>query len=88
MPMWYKQRKESGEYDRKVIERRNAERKRYYDKTSYAPNHGNRWSEEEINMVLRHEMRDMELSKILGRSVRAIQIIRNKKGRTKNGTDD
>lgn len=88
MPMWYRQQKESGNYDRNVIERRNAERQKYYDKTSYAPNHGNRWSEEEINMVLRHEITDTELSGRIGRSVRAIQLVRHKKGRMKNGTDD
>lgn len=83
MPMWYKKHKENGEYDRKMIEKRNLERKKYYDKTSFAPNHGNRWSNDEINMVLRHEMSDTELSKMLGRSVRAIQIMRCKKGARK-----
>lgn len=80
MPKFYKQRKEKGEYDRRILEMRNEERRKYYDKTSYAPNHGERWSDDEIKMVLRHEVSDTELSKMLGRSVRAIQIMRCKKG--------
>lgn len=83
MPKWYKKHKENGEYDRKIIEKRNAERQKYYDKTSYAPNHRQRWSDDEINMVLRHEVSDTELSKMIGRSVRAIQIMRWKKGTKK-----
>lgn len=82
MHKFYKQRKEKGEYDRRILEMRNEERRKYYDKTSYAPKHGERWSDDEIKMVLRHEVSDTELSKMLGRSVRAIQIMRCKKGKT------
>ena len=84
MPAFYKKLKENGEYDRTAIERRNAERQKYYDKTCYAPNHNARWSGDEILLVMQHDYCDMELSRILGRSVRSIQVMRwkqNKKGR-------
>lgn len=58
------------------------QRLKYYRKTAYAENHGKRWTTEEIEMVMLHEMPDDEISKIIGRSVQAIQIARtrNKKG--------
>ena len=49
---------------------------RYYRKTQNAKNKGNRWAEWEVELVMKHEMSDMELSKELGRSVQAIQARR------------
>lgn len=52
--------------------------KKYYGRTANASNGGNPWTEEEIEIVLKHEKTDTELSKILKRSVRAIQICRSR----------
>lgn len=51
---------------------------RYYNKTANAPNSYNRLTLAEIQMILEHKMTDHELSKILGRSVRAIQVARSR----------
>ena len=53
-------------------------KKRYYDKTRNAPNQRARWSLEEIEMVLKHEIPDSELSIRLGRGVQAIQAARHR----------
>lgn len=55
----------------------------YYAKTSYARNHKQPWTKEDLIAVKNHEITDQELSKKLGRSVRAIQGTRNliKKGK-------
>jgi len=51
---------------------RNAQRKRYYAKTSYKyPKR--EWTIEEDKLVLAHIMTDMELSRLIERSVIAIQ---------------
>lgn len=53
---------------------RNAQRKRYYDKTAiYEPS---RWTSEQDKLVLEHTVSDTELSTLIGHSVRAIQIRR------------
>lgn len=52
---------------------KNRQRKRYYKKTQNANNSGRRWSSEEIKIVLEHKMSDSEISKLIGRSVGAIQ---------------
>ena len=49
---------------------------RYYAKTQHARNGGNVWTDEEIELILAHEMSDTELSDKLGRSVGAIQAMR------------
>ena len=54
------------------------ERKKYYDKYSDSPNSKKLWKEEELQMVLDHKVSDVELHKMLGRSVRAIQAMRTK----------
>lgn len=55
---------------------RNAQRKRYYDKTSIYP--PSRWTAEQDEKVLEHSITDSELSKIIGHSVRAIQHRRSR----------
>lgn len=55
---------------------RSAQTRRYYDKTShYEPRD---WTDEETRMVMEHTIPDMELSKQLQRSVKAIQVHRSK----------
>ena len=54
-----------------------ASKKRYYDKHSYSPNGWRRWTPEEIRMCLDHSISDVELSKRIGKSVRAIQVKRH-----------
>lgn len=55
------------------------QQKRYYDKhAKVAINSRERYTEEEIEMILNHEISDVELSKKIGRSVKAIQIKRCK----------
>ena len=52
---------------------KNRQRKRYYKKTQNAKNSGRPWSLEEIKIVMEHDMTDTEISKLIGRSVAAIQ---------------
>ncbi len=68
--------KHNKEWRYKHPETRYAGKRRYYSKTAFAPNGKKRLSLEEINLILAHEIPDMELSKILGRSVGAIQKAR------------
>lgn len=54
------------------------EKKRYYNQFTYAPNSREPFTDEEIEMILAHNMPDRELSKKLGRTIRAIQVTRSK----------
>lgn len=63
---------------------KNRQRKRYYDKTSNAANKGERWTQQEIDLVLKHEITDMELSRLIGRTVASIQSLRCKLKRQQN----
>lgn len=54
------------------------QRLRYYRKTQNARNSYKRWSKQEVEMVLRHDISDTELSVKLGRSVQAIQLKRSR----------
>ncbi len=55
---------------------RNAQRQRYYDKTSkYKPR---AWNKEEDEAVLSHDITDTELSEKISRSVASIQIRRSR----------
>lgn len=51
----------------------NRQRKRYYRKTQNAENKGSRYTLKEIEMILDRKYSDLELSKLLGRSMQAIQ---------------
>ena len=53
-------------------------KKRYYHKTINSVNSKCRYTVKEIEMILKHEIPDSELSKELGRSVGAIQQARNR----------
>lgn len=52
------------------------QKRRYYGKTAYSANSGAIWTQDEIDMVMKHEHTDHELSVILGRSVNSIQKMR------------
>ena len=54
------------------------QRLRYYRRFQNAPNSRMRWTQEEIDIVLAHEIPDREIGELLGRSVQAIQICRHK----------
>ena len=56
----------------------NEEKKKYYSQFSNAPNDHERYSDDEFKMILEHNIPDRELSKQIGRSVRAIQIMRSR----------
>lgn len=58
--------------------------KKYYNKTTNAKNRYSRWSKEEDNLVIKHNIPDRELSKILGRSMKAINVRRAKLKRREN----
>ena len=49
---------------------------RYYSKTAIYKPHG--YTEEEDNLILKHDMTDHEISDLIGHSVKAIQIRRCK----------
>lgn len=53
-------------------------KRRYYEKTQNSRNKGNKYTLEEIKMILDKNYSDTELSQILGRSVKAIQVKRCK----------
>ena len=57
-------------------QKRNEERKRYYDKTANAPRYKCKWTEEEMDMLFSSKLTDTELSKEIERSVASIQIMR------------
>lgn len=60
-------------------EKRNQQRKRYYDKHDYG--YGRRsgnWKLEDVEKVLRSDLSDVELAKRLHRSVMAVQVKRSK----------
>lgn len=60
----------------KLRKTRNAQNKRYFSKTAiYKPR---RWTEIEDVIVLEHKNTDMEISKQIERSVKAIQVRRVK----------
>jgi len=50
--------------------------RRYYKRTELASNRSKPWDKTELDIVMRHELTDHEISKEIGRSVMAIQIAR------------
>ena len=69
-------RKENYADMEKFRKTRKEQRKRYYDKTAWKKPKS--WTEEDDKSVLSHDITDTELSKIIGHSVRAIQIRRSR----------
>lgn len=56
----------------------NNQMKRYYDKTVNARNSRQKWTEEEKQLVVEHSITDKELSEKIGRSMKAINVMRVK----------
>jgi len=57
----------------------NQQKKRYYAKfRRNTPNRGQRYTIQEINLILNSELSDRELHRLLGRSIQAIQVQRCK----------
>lgn len=61
------------------------QKRRYYGSTAFAKNHHQPWTTAEIEAIMAREVTDRELSRLLGRSVGAIQTMRNK---LKKGIDN
>lgn len=57
------------------------QRLKYYRKTAYAKNSNKRWTDDEIEIVMKREMSDDIISKKIGRSVEAIQLKRCKENK-------
>jgi len=71
--------KENKKWRLKNRAKRNAERLRYYNKHRLNKvNVGAVWVERECRMVLEHRYTDVELSRLLGRTVQSIQALRCK----------
>lgn len=60
------------------------QRKRYYAKTTDAENKNKPYSDREIELILQHDITDTQLSKMIGRSVKAIQVKRAKLNKEDN----
>ena len=60
------------------------QRKRYYAKTTDAENKSQPYSVREIELILQHDITDTQLSKMIGRSVKAIQVKRAKLNKEDN----
>lgn len=71
-------RKENYKDKEKYRQTRNRQKRRYYGKTKDAPNTGKPWTEEELAIIIDHQITDTEISSIIGRSVGAIQGMRHK----------
>lgn len=62
---------------KKFVEYRNKNRERYYRRgEKHQKNRFKRWGDEEIRLLNKRELSDHELSKMLNRSVKAIQVKR------------
>ncbi len=62
----------------KYYKTKRASRKRYYQQTANAKNNKKGYTEEEIEKILKHEKPDRELAEELGRSMKAIQHVRER----------
>lgn len=59
-------------------DKRKTQRDRRREKTSFAVNGRKNWTEAEEKLVVEHDMPDLQLAKLLGRSEHAIQIKRHR----------
>jgi hypothetical protein len=73
---------------RRHRQRHQALTRRYYARTAFAPAHGAPWMPEEVEAIMSGEHTDRELSKILGRSMHAIQNKRSKIRKTGGERDE
>ncbi len=65
-----------------------SQKRRYYGRTAYADNGGQAWTENEIDIVMKHEKPDREIASEIGRSVQAIQIMRCKIKKSLDNAND
>lgn len=56
---------------------RESQKSRYYGKTTDAENRRQPWTVHDIETIIKREKSDMELSAEIGRSVKAIQVMRS-----------
>lgn len=63
------------------------QRLKYYRKTAFANNHHKRWTDEELEIVMRHEVPDHMISQMIGRSVESIQNMRCKENKKRGESD-
>jgi len=61
----------------RVTNTRSEQRQRYYSRTNCGPNSGKAWDEKEIDMIVRTGLTDHQISELLGRSIRSIQLKRH-----------
>lgn len=62
--------------DEKFKQYRNGYNKRYYDARQYCTNRKARWTDEDIQIVMEHKIPDTAIARKIGRSVKAVQIMR------------
>lgn len=59
-------------------DKRNASRMRNYHKTINSSNNFNKWTSEDEDIIMNSRLSDFEISKLINRSVQAIQVRRCK----------
>ena len=59
-------------------ETRKRQKRRYYGRTTNAVNRRQPWTVHDLERVLAHDITDTQLAAEIGRSVRAIQMVRSK----------
>ena len=67
---------------------RNGAKRRYATKRRFNTGKRRLWTEEEIMIVMDHEMTDTEIAKKISRSVTAVQIKRNRMKGQKNEREE
>lgn len=60
---------------------RNAQKRRYYGRTTNSENSRQAWTLQDLQRVMEHDVSDMQLSAEIGRSVAAIQVMRHRQKR-------
>ena len=77
---YYEEHKEKAKETAKKWNKKHPEKLKEYYKTDPADtfNHRAYWPIEHIELVLKHEMTDKKLSKLIGRTIGAIHAMRNK----------
>ena len=65
-------------------ETRNRQKRRYYGRTTNAPHRRQPWTVHDLERVMAHDITDTQLSAEIGRSVRAIQMMRSRQNARAN----
>lgn len=61
---------------------------KYYGRTTNAINSRQRWTVRELDIVMEHSMTDREISALIGRSVKAIQLLRCRENKKRKKVDE